>query len=102
MLCKPSAGAVCAEDNERKKLFMHEGLADVDRRVVGTKQVLRALDEGKIARAYVAQDADLLLTKRVVDRCYDMDIPCTQVESMDKLGRACGIDVKAAAAGLLK
>lgn len=102
MLCKPSAGAVCAEDNERKKLFMHEGLADVDRRVVGTKQVLRALDEGKIARAYVAQDADLLLTKRVVDRCYDMDIPCTQVESMEKLGRACGIDVKAAAAGLLK
>lgn len=81
---------------------MHEGLADVDRRVVGTKQVLRALDEGKIARAYVAQDADLLLTKRVVDRCYDMDIPCTQVESMDKLGRACGIDVKAAVAGLLK
>ena len=56
---------------------MHEGLADVDRRVVGTKQVLRALDEGRIARAYVAQDADLLLTKRVVDRCYDMDIPCT-------------------------
>ena len=102
MLCKPSAGVVCAEDNERKKLFMHEGLADVDRRVVGTKQVLRALDEGRIARAYVAQDADLLLTKRVVDRCYDMDIPCTQVKSMEKLGRACGIDVKAAAAGLLK
>ena len=72
---------------------MNDGLADVDRRVVGTKQVLRA---------YVAQDADLLLTKRVVDRCYDMEIPCTQVESMEKLGRACGIDVKAAAAGLLK
>lgn len=67
---------------------MNDGLADVDRRVVGTKQVLRALDEGKVAHAYVAQDADLLLTKRVVDRCYDMDIPCTQVESMEKLGRA--------------
>ena len=62
---------------------MNDGLADVDRRVVGTKQVLRALDEGKVAHAYVAQDADLLLTKRVVDRCYDMDIPCTQVESME-------------------
>ena len=56
---------------------MNDGLADVDRRVVGTKQVLRALDEGR-------------------------EIPCTQVESMEKLGRACGIDVKAAAAGLLK
>ena len=39
--------------------------------------------------------------KRVVDRCYDMEIPCTQVESMESSG-ACGIDVKAAAAGLLK
>lgn len=81
---------------------MHQALADVDRRVVGTKQLLRALDEGKIAHAYVAADADLLLTKRVSDRCYDMNIPCTQVESMEKLGRACGIDVKAAAAGLLR
>lgn len=81
---------------------MLESLADVDRRVVGTKQLLRALDEGRISHAYVAGDADLLLTKRVVDRCFDMNIPCTQVESMEKLGRACGIDVKAAAAGLLK
>ena len=40
---------------------MNDGLADVDRRVVGTKQVLRALDEGRVAHAYVAQDADLLL-----------------------------------------
>ena len=63
---------------------------------------IRALDEGKIARAFVAADADLLLTKRVVDRCFEKDIPCTKVESMEKLGRACGIDVKAAAAGLLK
>lgn len=81
---------------------MLQGLADVDRRVVGTKQLLRALDEGKIAHVYVAKDADLLLTKRVVDRCYDRNIPCTQVDSMAELGRACGIDVKAAAAGLLK
>ena len=80
---------------------MHEGLADVDRRVVGTKQLLRAMDEGKVAHAFVAKDADLLLTKRVVDRCYAMNIPCTEVESMEKLGRACAIDVKAAAAGLL-
>jgi len=81
---------------------MHEALADVDKRVVGTKQLLRALDEGKIARAYIAADADLLLTKRVADRCYEMNIPCMQVETMEKLGRACGIDVKAAAAGLYK
>ena len=98
-----SLGQVCAEDDERKsKELMHEGLADVDRRVVGTKQLLRAMDEGKVVHAFVAKDADLLLTKRVVDRCDAMNIPCTEVESMEKLGRACAIDVKAAAAGLLR
>ena len=81
---------------------MHQALADAKNRVVGTKQLLRALDEGKIAHVYVAKDADLLLTKRVVDRCYDMNIPSTQVETMAELGRACAIDVKAAAAGLYK
>ena len=81
---------------------MFEGLADANRRVVGTKQLLRAMDEGKVAHAFVAKDADLLLTKRVVDRCFERNIPCTQVESMEQLGRACGIDVKAAAAGLLR
>ena len=81
---------------------MYEGLADASRRVVGTKQLLRALDEGKVARAFVAKDADLLLTKRVVDRCFERNIPCTQVDTMAELGRACAIDVKAAAAGLYK
>ena len=81
---------------------MYEGHADASRRVVGTKQLLRALDEGKVARASIAKDADLLLTKRVVDRCFERNIPCTQVDTMEQLGRACGIDVKAAAAGLLK
>jgi len=97
-----SVGELCTEGHERKIRNMHEGLADVDRRVVGTKQLLRALDEGKIARAFVAKDADLLLTKRVVDRCFEKNIPCTQVDTMEQLGRACGIDVKAAAAGLFK
>ena len=74
-----AAGAVCAEDDEREIIIMNEALADVDRRIVGTKQLLRALDEGRIAQACVAADADLLLTKRVVDRCYNMNVPCTQV-----------------------
>ena len=93
---------VAQHEDMKGRNVMLESLADADRRVVGTKQLLRALDEGRIAHVFVAADADLLLTKRVVDRCFDMNIPCTQVESMEKLGRACGIDVKAAAAGLLK
>ena len=47
---------------------MNDGLADVDRRVVGTKQGLRALDEGTVAHATVAHAAALLHTKHVVGR----------------------------------
>lgn len=97
-----SVGMLCAETMKGSQGFMHQALADAQKRVVGTKQLLRALDEGKIAHVYIAKDADLLLTKRVADRCYDMNIPCTQVETMAELGRACAIDVKAAAAGLYK
>ena len=82
--------------------MIHEELSDAGRRVVGTKQVLRALEEGRLERGYVAKDADLTLTQRVVDRCYAKNIPCQEIETMEKLGRACAIEVKAAAAGLLR
>ena len=85
-----------------EKAMLPEELAVESRRVVGTKQVLRALEEGRLARAFVAKDADLTLTQRVVDRCYSRDIPCQEVPAMRELGRACGIDVKAACAGLLR
>ena len=48
------------------------------------------MDEGRVAHVFVAKDADLLLTKRVVDRCDAMNIPCTEVESMEKLGTVVG------------
>ena len=82
--------------------MIHEELADASRRVVGAKQVIRALDEGRLERAYVAKDADLTLTQRIVDRCYAKNIPCQEIETMEKLGRACEIEVRAAAAGLLR
>ena len=71
-------------------------------RIVGTKRVLRALDAGKVKEAYIADDADLILTQRVVDRCYAQGIPCRHVATMKELGVQCGIEVKAAAACLLK
>ena len=82
--------------------MIHEGLADAANHVVGVKQVIRALEEGRVTRAYIAKDADLTLTQRIVDRCYARNIPCEEIESMEKLGRLCEIDVKAAAAALLR
>ena len=71
-------------------------------RVVGTKQLLRALDAGKIKTAYVAANADPFLTRRITDRCLDRNIPCFDTATAKEIGEACGIDVPAAAAGILR
>ena len=71
-------------------------------RVVGTKQLLRALEEGNVKTVFVAADADVFLTKRVTDFCLDRDIPCLEVPTAKDIGTACGIDVPAAAAGVLR
>ena len=71
-------------------------------RVVGTKQLLRALEEGRVTMAFVAADADPFLIKRVADRCLDRNIPCRQIAAAKEIGEACGIDVPAAAAGVLR
>ena len=81
---------------------MLRDLSDAARRVVGTKQLLRAIKEGRIVAAFVAKDADKFLTKPVEDRCMDANIPCREVETMAELGKACGIDVGAAAAGVAR
>lgn len=77
-------------------------LLNAEKRVVGTKRVLRAIEQRQVVMAYVAADADLLLTNRVVDRCYDLNIPCKKVETMASLGKACKIDVGTAAAAILR
>ena len=71
-------------------------------RVVGTKQLLRALDGGEVKIVFVAADADPFLTKRVTDRCLDRDIPCREIPTAKEIGEACGIDVAASAAGVLR
>ena len=71
-------------------------------RVVGTKQVLRAIKAGTLSRVYVANDSDTFLFQRIVRAAEAAGVPVTRVASMKELGRACGVDVSAAAAGIGK
>ena len=72
------------------------------RKVVGTKQVLRAIGAGTVSRVYVGSDADTYIYQQVVRRAEEAGIPCVRVPSMKELGMVCGVSVPAAAAGLLK
>lgn len=81
---------------------MEEMLRQADRRVVGSKQVLRALNEDRAARVFLGRDADGFLYHRINGLCEEKRVPVTVVDSMAELGKLCQVDVKTAAAAVLK
>jgi len=81
---------------------MENLLSQADKRVVGTKQVLRALSEDRAARVFLGKDADGFIYHRINGLCEEKRVPVTVVDSMQELGRLCTVDVKAAAAAVLK
>ena len=71
-------------------------------KVVGIKQLRKALAEGRAAKVFVASDADPKLTQPVKDTCLSDNVPVEEVPTMAELGKACGIEVGAAVAALLR
>lgn len=69
---------------------------------VGTKQSMRAINDGKAATLFVAKDCEQHVIRNIVDGAKERSIQIVYVESMKKLGDACGIDVGAATAVILK
>ena len=79
-----------------------ETLKQSANRVVGTKQVLRALKAGTLARVYVANDSDTFLFQRVARAAEEAGVPAVRVNTVKELGEACKVAVETAAAGILK
>ncbi|TYS07265.1 50S ribosomal protein L7ae-like protein [Bacillus subtilis] len=69
--------------------------------IIGTKQTVKALKRGSVKEVVVAEDADPILTKSVITLARDQGIAVSMVESMKKLGKACGIEVGAAAVAIM-
>ena len=70
--------------------------------VVGAKQIRKALDKDTALFVFLAKNADPALTGPIEAKCKLHHISCTWVPSMESLGKACGIDVGAAAAAAVK
>ena len=71
-------------------------------KVVGAKQVRRAVESGKALRVFLAGDADPKVTDPVAALCEETGIPVEGGLSMKELGEACGIAVGAAVAALVR
>ncbi len=81
-----------------------ENLFDIDQGkiVVGAKQLRKALSAGRAQRVYLASNADPAITEPIAALCQEAQVQCTWVATMQDLGKACGIEVGAAAAAAVR
>lgn len=70
-------------------------------KVVGVKQVRRALKDGRATGIYLAKDADPNLTEPLAQQAQEQGVEIHWTDSMKALGHACGIAVGAAVAATL-
>ena len=71
-------------------------------RVMGIKQVSKAVKRGDAECVFVADDADERVIGPLQILCREQDVPVERAATMAYLGNACGIEVGAAAAAVLK
>ena len=70
--------------------------------VVGAKQLRKALENDRAVFVYLAEDADPAITAALEQQCQVHNVPYAWIPTMGELGRACGIDVGAAAAAAVR
>ena len=69
--------------------------------VVGAKQLKKAVLGGTAQQVFLAEDADPAVTEPLEALCRQQEVPYFRVRSMADLGRACHIEVGAAAAAIV-
>ena len=70
--------------------------------VVGAKQLRKAFAKGTVRWVFLAENADPVITEPLMAQCKLNDVPYTWIATMADLGRACGIEVGAAAAAAVE
>ena len=70
--------------------------------IVGIKQLRKALLKGTVRYVFLAENADPVVTEPIVTMCRQQCVEFSWVPSKSDLGQACGIEVGASAAAVLK
>ena len=74
----------------------------VPERVIGEKEVLKALERGMLRKLFVAMDSDPARLNPILRRAEAAGVEIERTDSRVVLGRACAIDRSAMAAGLVR
>ncbi|MBD8070958.1 50S ribosomal protein L7ae-like protein [Bacillus sp. PS06] len=79
----------------------YEKVLQASKIIIGTKQTVKALQTTEVLEVIIADDADRRVLNKVIQVAEEKNIPVTKVESMKKLGKACGIEVGAATVAII-
>jgi large subunit ribosomal protein L7A len=69
-------------------------------RVVGEREVRRAMAKDLLGKIFIAADSDAKTLRGLLETAASLGVEVEKVDSKLKLGRACAIDRPAAVAGL--
>jgi len=72
------------------------------KRVIGIKQVAKAVKRMAATEVFIADDAETKVIEPLEALCVEQNVPVNRVSSMKELGTACNIEVGAAAAAAVK
>ncbi len=70
-------------------------------KAVGSRQVRKAISKGSAQKVFIALDAEKHVTRPLIELCQERNVQLEYVDSMEELGKACGIAVGSAAVALL-
>ena len=70
-------------------------------KVIGTKQVKKAINKGIAKKVFIAEDAEPHIIEPIKELCRQNQVEVSMVENMDLLGNACGIEVGSATVALI-
>lgn len=71
-------------------------------KVVGVKQVQKAVQKGQAETVFMADDAEPHVLRTLQQFCEEQNVPVVQVPTMSELGKAAGIQVGSATVAVLK
>ncbi|HHV19908.1 MAG TPA: 50S ribosomal protein L7Ae-like protein [Thermoanaerobacterales bacterium] len=80
---------------------MLDKLKKASKKIIGTKQTLKAIDKDQVSMVFIAQDAEEHVVSQIKEMCREKGIETVAVSTMKELGDACGIQVGAASAAIL-
>lgn len=71
-------------------------------RVIGIKQVTKVVNKSLVSQVFIAANADARVLEPLKKLCAEKNVEILEVPTMLELGKACMIEVGAAAAAVLK